>query len=113
MIGKEMSANFATSSVLLLHDAGLHARPSVKLTKLAKTFASRIELAATTDGPWIDAKSIVKVMATKAPKDTVLHFRAEGGDAQAAVDTLIALVESDFEDAPAGQPGDLAHAGTG
>src|SRR5882724_11608262 len=108
-----MSANFATGSVLMLHDAGLHARPSVKLTKLAKTFASRIELAAVSDGPWIDAKSIVKVMATKAPRDTVLHFRAEGEDARAAVDSLIALVESDFEDAPAGQPGDMAHAGTG
>ena len=73
-----MSKTVATGSVLLLHDAGLHARPSVKLTKLAKTFASRIELALEGDGPWIDAKSIVKVMATKAPKDTVLHFRAEG-----------------------------------
>jgi phosphocarrier protein len=108
-----MSANVATGSVLMLHDAGLHARPSVKLTKLAKTFASRIELAAAGDGPWIDAKSIVKVMATKAPKETILYFRAEGEDARAAIDSLIALVESDFEDAPAGQPGDLAHAGTG
>ena len=43
----------------------------------------------------------------------MLHFRAEGSDAQAAVDSLIALVEADFEDAPAGQPGDVAHAGTG
>jgi phosphocarrier protein HPr len=108
-----MLTNVATGSVLLLHDAGLHARPSVKLTKLAKTFASRIELAATIDGPWIDAKSIVKVMATKAPKDTVLYFRAEGEDAKSAVGALITLVESDFEDAPAGQPEDLAHAGTG
>ena len=108
-----MSKMVAAGSVLLLHVAGLHARPSVKLTKLAKTFVSRIELAVAGGGPWIDAKSIVKVMAAKAPKDTVLHFRAEGGDAQAAVDSMIALVEADFEDAPAGEPGDLAHAGTG
>ena len=83
-----MSGKVATGSVLLMHDVGLHARPSVKLTKLAKTFASRIELALAGDGPWIDAKSIVKVMATKAPKNTVLHFRAEGDDAKAAVDAL-------------------------
>ena len=108
-----MSANVATGSVLMLHDAGLHARPSVKLTKLAKTFASRIELAAAGDGPWIDAKSIVKVMATKAPKETILYFRAEGEDARSAVDALITMVEGDFEDTPAGQPEDLAHAGTG
>lgn len=108
-----MSGRNATGSVLLTHDVGLHARPSVKLTKLAKTFASRIELALAADGPWIDAKSIVKVMATKAPQNSVLHFRAEGDDAKTAVDALIALVVGDFEDAPAGQPGDVAHAGTG
>jgi len=108
-----MSARVTTGSVLLTHDAGLHARPSVKLTKLAKTFVSRIELAVASEGPWIDAKSIVKVMATKAPKDTLLHLRAEGDDSKLAIDTLVALVAGDFEDAPAGQPGDVAHAGTG
>ena len=108
-----MTDSNASGAVLLTHPVGLHARPSVKLTKLAKTFASRIELALTADGPWIDAKSIVKVMATKAPRNSVLHFRAEGDDAKAAVDALIALVVGDFEDAPAGQPGDVAHAGTG
>jgi phosphocarrier protein len=85
----------------------------VKLTKLAKTFGSNIELALASEGPWIDAKSIVKVMATKAPKDTVLHFRAEGDDAKHAVGMLVALVASDFEDAATGQPGDVAHAETG
>ena len=108
-----MSGKVTTGSVLMMHDAGLHARPSVKLTKLAKTFASRIELALASEGPWIDAKSIVKVMAKKAPKETLLHFRAEGDDAKLALDALVALVASDFEDAPAGQPGDVAHAGTG
>ena len=89
----------ASGTVLLTHEVGLHARPSVKLTKLAKTFSSRIELAVASDGPWIDAKSIVKVMATKAPKDTVLHFRAAGPDAAAAVEALIGLVERDFDEA--------------
>jgi phosphocarrier protein len=87
-------------SVLLTHEVGLHARPSVKLTKLAKGFSSKIELAAAEGGPWIDAKSIVKVMAAKAPKHTVLHFRAEGPDAEAAVAALIDLVESDFPEQP-------------
>jgi phosphocarrier protein len=95
-----MSENSVSGSVVLTHDVGLHARPSVKLTKLAKTFQSRIDLATADGGPWIDAKSIVKVMAARAPKDTVLHFRAEGSDARDAVDALVALVRSDFgEDA--------------
>ena len=85
-------------SVLMRHEVGLHARPSVKLTKLAKNFAARIDLGLSAEGPWIDAKSIVKVMAAKAPKNTVLYFRAEGDDAGAALTALITLVERDFAD---------------
>ena len=86
------------ASVLLQHAVGLHARPSVKLTKLAKGFESRIDLGLSADGPWVDAKSIVKVMATKAPKDSIIYFRAEGADADAAVRALVTLVEGDFQD---------------
>jgi phosphocarrier protein len=92
--GPQMTKTAA--AVLMTHEVGLHARPSVKLTKLAKTFEARIALAMSNDGPWIDAKSIVKVMATKAPKGTVLHFRAEGRDAEQAVAALVELVTKDF-----------------
>ena len=83
---------------LITHQVGLHARPSVKFTKLAKTFSSRIEIATAEDGPWIDAKSIVKVMAMKAPRDTTLHVRATGPAAADAVAALLALVERDFDE---------------
>jgi phosphocarrier protein len=92
----------ATGAILIEHEVGLHARPSVKLTKLAKTFASKIELGLSEDGPWIDAKSIVKVMAFKAAKGKTLHFRAEGGDATAAVTALVDLVRRDFDESHGG-----------
>ena len=88
-----------TGSVVITHDVGLHARPSVKLTKLAKGFASTLEIAGTAEGPWIDAKSIVKVMAMKAKQDSTLFVRAAGEDAQAAVDAVISLVRRDFDEA--------------
>jgi phosphocarrier protein len=100
-----MSQEDASGAVLLTHAVGLHARPSVKLTKLAKTFQSRIELSPTPSGPWIDAKSIVKVMAAKVPQGVHLHFRAAGDDAATAVAALIGLVERDFDEARA----DAAH----
>jgi phosphocarrier protein HPr len=87
----------ARASVVIRHAVGLHARPSVKLTKLAKAFQSRIDLGLSEDGPWVDAKSIVKVMATKAPQDSMIYFQAEGADAEAAVEALVTLVEQDFE----------------
>jgi phosphocarrier protein len=88
----------AKGAILIEHEVGLHARPSVKLTKLAKTFTSRVELGLSEDGPWIDAKSIVKVMAFKAAKGTTLHFRADGEDADAAVTALVDLVRRDFDE---------------
>ena len=89
----------ANGSVVITHDVGLHARPSVKLTKLAKGFSSMLEIAGTAEGPWIDAKSIVKVMAMKAKQDSTLFVRAAGADAQAAVDAVISLVRRDFDEA--------------
>src|SRR5260370_19127720 len=92
---KPMARTAATASVRLRHEAGLHARPAVKLTKLAKKFSAKISVAVLPDGPWIDAKSIVKVMASTTPYDALLHFRAEGEDAHAAVVALVALVQWD------------------
>ena len=88
----------AETQVKITHAVGLHARPSVKFTKLAKTFDATTEIASTQGGPWIDAKSIVKVMAMKAPEGTMLFIRATGRDAGQAVETLRALVERDFDE---------------
>lgn len=100
-----MTETAATATALLTHAAGLHARPSLKLTMLAKTFPAKIELALKSDGTWIDAKSIVKVMATKAPSGTTLHFRASGEGARAALDAIVALIDRDFDEGSAGADG--------
>lgn len=91
-----MSEHSLTGSALLTNDVGLHARPSVKLTQLAKRFGARIEFALDTTGPWVDAKSPVKVMRFKAAKGATLHFRASGPDASAALSAILALVEGGF-----------------
>lgn len=88
----------AETTVVITHEVGLHARPSVKFTKLAKTFGAQVEMALDAAGPWFDAKSIVKVMAAKAPKGTLLHLRATGEGADRAVDALKSLVERDFDE---------------
>jgi phosphocarrier protein len=89
----------AQGSAVLVNEVGLHARPSVKFTQLAKRYAARVEFAFAAGGPWIDAKSPVKVMRAKAPRGTTLHFRAEGPDAAEAVAALVALVERRFDEA--------------
>ena len=99
-------SDWLTRDVIITHAVGLHARPSVKLTKLAKSFAAKIEIANAGGGPWIDAKSIVKVMALKVPQHTRLYLRATGDNANAALAAIVALVERDFEDAGANAAGD-------
>ncbi len=83
-------------SALLTNDVGLHARPSVKLTQLAKRFGAHIEFAREVTGPWVDAKSPVKVMRFKAAKGEMLHFRAKGADAAEALAAIVSLVERGF-----------------
>jgi phosphocarrier protein HPr len=91
-----MSETSHTGSALLTNDVGLHARPSVKLTQLAKRFSATIEVARDAAGPWIDAKSPVKVMRFKAAKGETLHFRTKGPDAAVALAAILALVEGGF-----------------
>jgi len=86
------------SRAVLTHAGGLHARPAIKLTQLAKRFQSEVWIALAESGPWIDAKSIARVMATKTPYMATLYFVAEGNDAAEATSALARLVESDFAD---------------
>ena len=93
------------AEVVVTHAVGLHARPSVALTKLAKKLGAPVEVAAAPDGPWFSAASIVKVMALKVPQDATLYLRGEGDAAGAAIAALIDLVQRDF-DLDGGRDGD-------
>lgn len=87
-----------TASAVLVNEVGLHARPSVKLTQTAKQFAAKLEVALADSGPWVDAKSPVKIMRVKAPKGATLHFRGAGADVHAALRELVSLVERKFDE---------------
>lgn len=87
-----------TVAVQITHPTGLHARPAVKFTKLAKTFEADIRVKGKADAPWVDAKSIVKVMGLKLRTGTTLELQAEGEGAEAALDALKDLVERNFDE---------------
>ncbi len=87
----------AEATVTLTNDVGLHARPAVRLTQTAAKFSSRIELALGNQSEWHDAKSVVKVMRLKAKQGSEVRFRAEGDDADAAIRSIVDLVERHFD----------------
>jgi phosphocarrier protein HPr len=86
------------ASAPLVNRVGLHARPSVKLTQLAKRFSSAIEVATDSDGPWADAKSPVKIMRVRAGYGEMLHVKASGVDAEAAVAAVLELINRKFDE---------------
>ncbi len=87
----------AEGQAVVRDPTGLHARPAVKLTKLAKRFEAAVRVRAG-DGAWVNAKSPNGVMKLKARSGERLAFAAGGPDAAAAVEALVALVERDFHD---------------
>jgi phosphocarrier protein HPr len=86
------------AEVTITHPTGLHARPAVKFTKLAKSFPADIRLRRAPDGEWVDAKSIVKVMGLKFRTGTRIELESSGEAAEAALRELRALVERDFDE---------------
>jgi len=65
-------------------------------TQLAKRFSAKVWIGLSDQGPWTDAKSIVRVMALKASRQTTVFFAAEGTDAADAVSRLGQVGTSDF-----------------
>ncbi len=100
----DQSEKLYTATVTLTNKIGLHARPAIQLTKLAKRFSSQIQIKTASNSPWIDAKSIVQVMAAKAPRGTRLEIDVNGDDAREALQSLLDLIQNDFGEKPADTP---------
>ena len=86
----------------IINKLGIHARPGALFVRQAKKYASDITITKLDeeDKPLANcsAKSIAKVMAMVLKKETRIEINAEGEDEQIAVDALIALVDSGFND---------------
>ena len=74
----------ATGAAVVRDPTGLHARPAVKLTKLAKRLRPRSG-SAPRGGAWVNAKSPTAMMKLKARHGDTLAFAADGTDAAEAV----------------------------
>lgn len=81
-------------SILILSKTGLHARPATQFVQAASRFKSKIKVSK--DGREVDAKSIISVLSLGAGKGTEITCKAEGEDEQAAIDALVALIQSNF-----------------
>ncbi|BEV11331.1 HPr family phosphocarrier protein [Asticcacaulis sp. DW145] len=83
-----------TARVEIVNDKGLHARASAKFVKTAAQFDAQIYVLK--DESRVDAQSIMGLLMLAASKGTFIDIEAEGEQAQAAVDALVALVSDRF-----------------
>lgn len=88
----------ASGGAVVRDPTGLHARPAVKLIKLAKQFEATVRVRAGNGGEWVNAKSPNRVMKLKARHGETVSFEAEGADAAEAISALVALVERNFDE---------------
>jgi phosphocarrier protein HPr len=71
-------------------EEGLHARPAAEFVKKAKQFTA--EITVIKDKKEANAKSPMKIMTLGAKKGDEVVIRAEGDDAEEAVDALVELI---------------------
>ncbi|MDE3152554.1 MAG: HPr family phosphocarrier protein [Gemmatimonadota bacterium] len=81
-------------TVTIVNKVGLHARPAAQIVKLASGFRSEITLSR--DGLEVNGKSIMGVMMLAAACGAQLLVRADGPDADQALDAIAQLVADGF-----------------
>lgn len=78
----------------VVNERGMHARAAAKLVKLAARFEAQVTLSK--DGESADAKSVMGVLLLCGQKGARLSIKAEGPDAEEAVEAIGRLMADRF-----------------
>lgn len=90
-------ATTAEKTVTVNNAMGIHMRPADMLSRAAGQFQCSVVIEK--DGQLTDCKSIMSILGLGAQKGQMLRIRADGDDAQQAVDLLAELFAQGFEEA--------------
>ncbi len=85
---------------VLRNEHGLHARPIQKLIAATRGFAAPVMIRC--GAKRANVRKMMEMLMLAAPCGTSVEFDADGDDAQALVDALVALVEARFSEPAAG-----------
>ena len=83
-------------AITISNRAGIHARPAAVLVQVAKDYKSNIYFEKGNDR--INAKSIMGILTLAAAYGTELKIIAEGEDENQAVEAIVRLFQSNFEE---------------
>lgn len=82
--------------VTIINRAGIHARPAALLVQAAKDFSSNVFLEKGNNR--INAKSIMGILTLAASYGTELKIITEGDDEKEALEAMVRLFGSKFEE---------------
>jgi phosphocarrier protein len=80
--------------VQVINEAGIHARPAAEIVKTAARF--RADITIVKEGLDVNARSIMGVMMLAAECGSTVLIKAEGDDAQAAIDAIADVIAAGF-----------------
>ena len=102
--GKDSQENLVVeTSVEIKNTDGMHMRPAMQFVDIANQFDCEITVSNdenAVDGNAVDGKSIMQMSMLAATCGTKLKIKAEGQNAQEAIDALRELVEEKHFDEP-------------
>lgn len=85
------------AEVAIKNESGLHARPASMFVKEASRFKSDIKVIK--NDKEYNAKSIMGILSMGTVRGDTITISADGFDEKIAVEALIKLVESEFDEA--------------
>lgn len=92
-----VDATIVRRAVTVNTEHGLHIRPCSLIAKAAQRYACQIWVQK--DQTRVDARRVLELLTLAAGPVAELELQAAGGDAEAAIDDLGRLFESNFTDA--------------
>jgi phosphocarrier protein HPr len=99
LVGKDILEKLICETEVEIKNAdGLHMRPAMQFVDIANSFDS--DVIVSNNETEVDGKSIMQMSMLAATCGTKLKVKAEGSDAQEAIDALRELVEEKHFDEP-------------
>ncbi len=88
----------ASHKVTIKNKLGLHARPAMMFVETASKYQAEVSVCRTDQSEPVDGRSIMQMMMLAATEGTELEISATGEDAENAVEALVDLVKSNFQE---------------
>lgn len=85
-----------SKEVVIKNQVGLHARPATYFIQKANEFKDEIKV--TKDEREVNAKSLLGVLSLGITRGSSIKLTAYGETEKGAVEALVALIESNFEE---------------